>query len=311
MVGDAQDDERFKSRESVILYAMKQVLCVPMVHENNLIGLVYLNREADPAAGGMSLEAMIDLLTAIAQLAAAGAQQAKLKAKVQNEERIRRALERFHAPDVVDRLVKDLGKGQQIGAKVDERVVTVIFADIVGFTALTERLPAARVVELLNEFYRRMTRVIFSFGGTVDKFIGDSVMAVFGAPYTKADDAVRAVRAALAMRREFADMIQTRPGDERCGIKLALNTGKVLAGTVGSDDRLEYTALGDPVNTASRLEESALPGQILATQETIEAVGDRFQTNPLGPRELRGKSEAVLVHELVEEDPNWTTNPGI
>ena len=311
VVGDAQDDERFKSRESVILYAMKQVLCVPMIHEGALIGLVYLNREADPSGDEMPLEGMLDLLTAIAQLAASGAQQAKLKAKVQNEERIRRALERFHAPDVVDRLVKDLGKGQQIEAKVDERIVTVVFADISGFTALTERLPGAKVVELLNEFYRRMTRVIFSFGGTVDKFIGDSVMAIFGAPYTKSDDAVRAVRAALAMRREFAEMIGKRPSDERCGIKLAINTGKVLAGTVGSDDRLEYTALGDPVNTASRLEESALPGQILITQEAVEAVGDRFQTTPLGPRELRGKSEAVLVHELVEEDPNWTTNPGL
>ena len=309
-VGDAQDDARFKSRESVILYAMKQVLCVPMVHDEQIAGLLYLNREGD-GASGMPLESLMDLLTAIAQLAASGAQQAKLKAKVQSEERIRRALERFHAPDVVDRLVKDLGKGQQIGAKVDERVVTVVFADIAGFTALTERLPGAQVVELLNEFYRRMTRIIFSFGGTVDKFIGDSVMAIFGAPYQRPDDAARAVRAALAMRREFVDLITARPPEEHCGIKLAVNTGKALAGIVGSDARLEYTALGDSVNVASRVEETALAGQVLVTKATLDAVGGRFHANPLGERELRGKRERVAVFELIEEDPEWTTNPGV
>ena len=310
-VADAQDDARFKGRESVILYAMKQVLCVPMVHDGVIVGLLYLNREGEPEAGGLSLEALMDLLTAIAQLAASGAQQAKLKAKVQSEERVRRALERFHAPDVVDRLVKDLGKGQQITAKVDEREVTVVFADIAGFTALTERLPAADVVDLLNEFYRRMTRIIFSFGGTVDKFIGDSVMAVFGAPYQRPDDAVRAVRAALAMRREFDGFIATRPEDQRCGIKLSVNTGKVLAGIVGSDARLEYTALGDPVNVAARLEELAESGQLLCTQATLDAVGDRFRASPLGERLVRGKRERVAIFELLDEDAEWATNPGL
>lgn len=309
-VADAQDDARFKSRESVILYAMKQVLCVPMMHDGAITGLIYLNREA-ATQEAMSLESLIDLLTAIAQLSANGAQQAKLKAKAQSEEKIRRTLERFHAPDVVDRLVKDLGKGQAISAKVDERVVTVVFADIAGFTALTERLPAPRVVELLNEFYRRMTRIVFSFGGTVDKFIGDSVMAIFGAPYQRPDDASRAVRAALSMRREFVELITSRPVEERCGIKLSVNTGKVLAGIVGSDARMEYTALGDPVNVASRLEETALPGQLLVTKATLDAVGGRFQAVPLGERALRGKKEKTAIFELLDEDPEWQTSPGV
>lgn len=309
-VADASDDARFKSRESVILYAMKQVLCVPMMHDGAIIGLLYLNREAE-SQEAMSLESLMDLLTAIAQLSASGAQQAKLKAKAQSEEKIRRTLERFHAPDVVDRLVKDLGKGQQIGAKVDERIVTVVFADIAGFTELTERIPAARVVDLLNEFYRRMTRIVFSFGGTVDKFIGDSVMAIFGAPYQRPDDASRAVRAALGMRREFVDLITSRPVDERCGIKLAVNTGKVLAGIVGSDARMEYTALGDPVNVASRLEQSALPGQLLCTKATMDAVGGRFQAVALGERSLRGKKEKTAVFELLDEDQEWQTSPGV
>ena len=310
-VADAQDDARFKGRESVVLYALKQVLCVPMLHDGVTTGLIYLNRDAAPGSAALALESLMDLLTAVAQLAASGAQQAKLKAKVQSEERIRRALERFHAPDVVERLVKELGKGQQIETQVDERTVTVVFAELAGFTALTERLPAARVVALLNDFYRRMTRIIFSFGGTVDKFIGDSVMAIFGAPYQRADDAARAVRAALAMRREFEALIAERPADEQCGIKLALDTGKVLAGVVGSDARLEYTALGEPVNVAARIEETAQAGQVLCTQATLDASGGRFLFTSLGPCALRGRRDEVSLYALTDEDPEWTTHPGV
>lgn len=310
-VADAQSDARFNSRESVILYGMNQVLCTPMVHDGAIIGLIYLNRESSPAATGLSLEALMDLLTAIAQLAASGAQQARLKAKAQSEERIRRALERFHAPDVVERLVKDLGKGQSIEARVDERVVTVVFADLAGFTALSERLPGAQVMALLNAFYRCMTRTIFSFGGTVDRFLGDAVMAIFGAPYSRPDDAARAVRAALAMRREFAQLITERKPEERCGIKVALHTGTVLAGVVGSDARLEYTALGEAVNVAARLEEAASPGQVLVTQATLSAVGDRFHTRALGEKVLRGMRQSTAVFELLDEDSSWQTNPGL
>lgn len=310
-VADAQSDKRFNARESVILYGMNQVLCVPMVHDGGIIGLVYLNREASGGSSPLTLEALMDLLTATAQLAATGAQQARLKAKVQSEERIRRALERFHAPDVVEKMVKDLGKGQQIAAKVDQRVVTVVFADIAGFSAVRDRVEPARTIELLNEFYRRMTRIIFSFGGTVDKFVGDSVMAIFGAPYQRPDDAARAVRAALAMRREFAELITSRKADERCGIKIAVSTGQVLAGIVGSDARLEYTALGEPVNVAARLEESAVPGQLLVTGSTLEASGNRFQAQPLGERELRGHRDPVEVFEILDEDPQWRTSPGV
>jgi adenylate cyclase len=187
----------------------------------------------------------------------------------------------------------------------------VVFADIAGFTALCERLPGTQVVSLLNEFYRRMTRTIFSYGGTVDKFIGDAVMAIFGAPYSKPDDAVRAVRAALAMRREFVQLITERKPEERCAIKLALHTGPVLAGVVGSDARLEYTALGEAVNIASRLEEGATAGQVLISQQTLDAVGGRFSARPLGERTLRGKSGAIAVYELLDEEPDWQTNPGV
>lgn len=300
-VADMQGDDRFKGRESVILYGLNQVLCVPMMHEGLVIGLLYLNRSAEQTGSGkLGLESLLDLLTAIAQLSASGAQQARLKAKAQSEERIRRALERFHAPDVVEKMVKDLGKTGQVEAKVEEREVTIVFADICGFTEVLGRLPGPKVVGLINEFYRRMTRVIFSFGGTVDKFIGDRVMALFGAPYGRPDDATRAIKAALAMRTEFQELLQSQPKEAQCDIRIAIHTGKVLAGTIGSDARMEYTALGQAVNVAAHLGDTAEPGQILISGDSLDAAGNKFPSHPLGNRLVKGID--VEVHDLVEED---------
>lgn len=184
---------------------------------------------------------------------------------------------------------------------MEEREATLLFADISGFTALTERLAASRVAQLLDEFYRRMARVIFAHGGTVDKFIGDEVMAIFGAPLSFADDAARALRAALAMREEFAAMMASWPEEDRCRLKVGLNTGRVLAGTVGGEERLEYTAVGDAVNVASRLVGEAEPGQILAGVSTVIAAGPRFVVRPLGVRQLRGRAGEVEIVEVLGE----------
>ena len=306
-VADVRDDARFANRESVIMYGVNQVLCTPMMHDGAIIGLIYLNR-----LPGMerNLEKLLDLLTSIAQLAASGAQQARLKAKVQSEEKLRRTLERFHAPDVVERVIKDLARTGGNGA-VEERTATVVFAEICGFNGLVERLPAARVVEVLNDFYRRMARVIFSFGGTVDKFVGDSVIAIFGAPYSRPDDASRAVRASLAMRRDFHEMVTQRKPEERCGIRLGAATGRIIAGIVGSDARLDYTALGEAVSLAAALEASALPGQVVVDQATLEGIDKRFNVSPVGTRTVKGRPQPVEVFEITDEDMEWTTNPGL
>jgi class 3 adenylate cyclase len=306
-VADAADDQRFSGRESVIMYDVNQVLCVPMVHDGGIIGLIYLNRSSGKPG---NLAQLLDLLTAIAQLSANGAQQARLKAKAQNEEKVRRALERFHAPDVVDRVVKELGKGGVVGQKVEEKLVTVVVADISGFTALAQK-HGPKIADLLNEFYRRMSRVVFSFGGTVDKFVGDSVQSVFGAPYDKPDDVIRAVRCALAMRREFIELMQGRPASEKCQVRVAAATGKALVGIVGSDARMEYATLGDPVTLARAIEVSAAPGQVLLSKSTVEAVGRRFKTVALPERALRGMAQKQVVYELQDEELNWATSPGL
>ncbi len=304
----AKSDSRFKSRESVLLYDLDQVICAPMTKGEELLGVVYLNRKATESLPATRL---VDVVGAIAHMAGSGVETWRLKEKALAEERMRKVLERFHAPAIVERVLADAQGGAVAGQGMEAKTVTVMFADISGFTPLTERLPPERVVDMLNEYYARMTRIVFSFDGTVDKFIGDAVMAIFGAPYTRPDDAARAVRCALACRREFVEMMMKRPLDERCGIKVGLNTGRVLAGTLGSEARIEYTALGDEVNIAARLQASASPGQVLITGKTLTAIGTRFDVAPLGERELKGKRQKVPVFEVLEEDSDVHTMPGV
>ncbi len=306
-VADVRDDERFAHRESVILYGVDQVLCIPIGQTEPFAGVLYLNKSG---RSGGEVEPLLDLCTAVAHLIAAGVEKFQLKDRAPSEERLRKALERFHAPDIVERRVAELGRSGQKLTQMEERVATVLFADIAGFTQLSQKLSPERVVEILNEFYQRMTGVIFSFEGTVDKFLGDSVMAIFGAPYGKGDDALRAVRTALALKYEWQKAMGRRPPRERTELKIGLHTGKLLAGTVGSEVRLDFTAVGEVVNVAYWLSATAEPGQILITGKTLAQIGARFDVTPLGERTLSGKAKAA-VFEVVEEDVAGSTSPGV
>ncbi len=305
-VNDVRDDQRFAARESVVLYGVDQVLCVPLGTRTPYGGVLYLNR---PATLSEPVEGLLDLATAVAQLVQSGVQ--KFEGRGKGFDRLRGALERFHAPDILERRVAELKKQGSSPTRLEERTVTVLFADIAGFSPLAQKLSPEKVTELLNEFYQRATSQIFSFEGTVDKFLGDGVMALFGAPYGKGDDALRAVRAALALRADWEKAMMKHPARERCELKVGLNTGKVLAGTVGSEVRLDYTAVGEPVNIASWLCTSAEAGQVLITGKTLAAIGARFDVTPLGERQLMGGRAHTSVFEVIEEDSAAGTLSGI
>ncbi len=307
-VADVRDDSRFAERESVVLYGVDQVLCVPIGTRAPYTGVLYLNRPSATGPGEPA-EALLDVCTAIAQLLHTGVQ--KFHARPEKDDRLRRALERFHAPDIVERRIAELQASGNKLTQLEEKQVTVLFADIADFTTLSKKLPPERVLDLLNEFYTRTTQLIFSFEGTVDKFLGDTVMALFGAPYSKGDDAIRAVRAATALVAEWDRAMAKRPPKERCKLKVGLNTGKVLAGTVGSDARLDYTAVGEPVNVAAWLCASGAAGQVLITGKTLAAVGARFDVTPLGERALQGSKVKSSVFEVVDEDSDSGTLSGV
>jgi adenylate cyclase len=178
--------------------------------------------------------------------------------------------------------------------------VTILFTDIVGFTKLSERLNPLDVNMLLNQYFSRMTDIIFEYEGTLDKYVGDRLMAVFGAPVEKDDDAERAIRAALRMRQELAEMMQNESPDRKFDVRLGINTGHVVAGNIGSPKRMDYTVIGDSVNIASRLESSAEPNQILIGEETYRNVKDKFNIQKVGSKTLRGKTESVMVYEVLD-----------
>lgn len=307
-VADVRDDSRFSERESVVLYGIDQVLCVPIGQKAPFDGVLYLNRTQ---VNDEPIEALLDVCTALAQLLQTAVHKFSTRAPTGGD-RLRSALERFHGPDIVERRVSELATDKKSRlSQLEEKQVTVLFADIAGFTDLAFKLKPEEVAELLSELYRVATPLVFSFEGTVDKFVGDSVMALFGAPYGKGDDAIRAVRAAMAMKAEWERAMQKRPEKERLQLKVGLTTGKVLAGTVGSEARLDYTAIGEPVNIASWLCQSAEPGQVLITGKTLAAVGARFDVTPLGERPLLGSRVRTAVFEVLDEDDDSGTLSGV
>jgi class 3 adenylate cyclase len=182
----------------------------------------------------------------------------------------------------------------------ERRPVSVLFADVVSFTPFAESSPPEQVVAFLNQLFTTLTEVVFRHQGTVDKFIGDCVMAVFGAPHAQADHAARAVAAAEDMQRFVeaqAPAWQKEFGFEvRLGI--GIGSGEAVVGNLGSESRMEYTVIGDVVNVAARLEAMARPGQILVTEQVSREAGSGFRFTSLGQAELRGKRQPVAILEL-------------
>jgi adenylate cyclase len=183
-----------------------------------------------------------------------------------------------------------------------------MFADIRGFTHFSERTAPERVVEVLNEYFTRVTDVIVDHGGMIDKYIGDAVMAVFGVPISKENDAANAVRSAIQIQRLVAEMNRDAAarGWPELAVGIGINTGMATAGNIGSPRRLDYTVVGDAVNIASRLMDNAAGGQVLISQPTVDELGPEFKLRKLRARRVRGRSEAVQVFDVGWQEDNKT-----
>ncbi len=214
-------------------------------------------------------------------------------------EMLRGALNRYVAEAVADAILKDPEKHLKLGG--DSRHVTVLFADIRGFTEFTERHSAAQVVEALNHIFDELTAVVFKHHGTFDKYLGDAIMAFYGAPLAGPDDALRAVRTALEMQALFADLLARSPGLAGLGLGIGLHSGDATVGNIGTEKVMDYTVIGDTVNVAKRLTEDARAGQTLISAATYGEVENVVSAQALGARPMRGRVEAVVVYELVGE----------
>ncbi len=221
--------------------------------------------------------------------------------RVTGEQREKRAIKnmfsRYVSSQVVNELLKDPDKAGLGGGR---KRLTVFFSDIRGFTSMSEKLPPEEVVSILNEYLTEMIDVIFRYNGTLDKFMGDAVMAVWGAPVPQKDHARLAVEAAWGMLGALKRLQEKWEGEGRLPISvgMGINTGDVVIGNMGSDEFADYTVIGDNVNLAARLEQNAGPGQLLISETTYEEVKDIVEVKRLEPMSVKGKSRPVEVYEV-------------
>jgi len=299
LTSDAQTDQRFESGESIRMQQIRSAMCAPLWSGESVIGVIYVDA---PLHAGAFSDQDLDLLTALANFAAVAIGRARLHERVVEEKRIRGSLERYHSPQVIESIITDLSATGDLKA-AKTRVVTVLFADLVGFTTWSEKMAPEQLSEMLTEFFTLSSDAVFSCGGTIDKFIGDAVMAFFGAPLDQPDHADRAVAAALKVREAMAHWNRERStrGEGPLEIRIALNTGEAIVGDIGSERRVDYTVLGNAVNVAARLEEFvAQPGDIVIGPETYTAVRDRFEVTQLGYFSLKGLSAQVPLYKVLK-----------
>ena len=219
--------------------------------------------------------------------------------------RFRDSFARYLSRDVMAKVLADAPS-----LRGEHREVSILFSDLRGFTTLSEQLPPERIASHLNEYFEAMTTAIFAHHGMINDFVGDAVMAVFGAPMADADHAWHAVQSARDMDRalERLNVAWDAAGLPRLRMGIGIHTGPVFAGNVGGRDRIKYTVIGDPVNVASRVEglNKELGTTILITEETLAAVGERVRTRDCGPQAVKGRVEKVRVFEVLTDGEERT-----
>jgi adenylate cyclase len=213
------------------------------------------------------------------------------------EDELRKVIQlfrRYVAPQVVDEILKSSG-AETLDLSGELREVTVLFADIRNFTSIAEKMAPHEVVELLNTYLGEMTHVVFRYDGTVDKYIGDAIMAVFNAPMKQKNHARLAVTAAMRIQESVLKLQSDNPN---ISVGIGINTGSAILGNVGTELHLDYTVIGDAVNIASRLCRDAKAGELLISQSTYEQVKDYVSATGLDTRMFKGKTEPVKVYNV-------------
>jgi PAS domain S-box-containing protein len=205
----------------------------------------------------------------------------------------RRLFERMVSPAVIAQL--DPNSLQLGGKRVD---ITVLFADIRGFTSYSEKLPPEKLVSILNRYLAAMAEAVLEHGGTIDKFMGDAIMAWFNAPVPQPDHTLRAVKTALAIRSSVERLYQELPADSQLAFGVGIHYGEAVLGLIGTEKRLEYTAISDSVNTAKRIQENSARNQILISQAVYERIQKQVEAKPHAEIAMKGKTQPVGVYEV-------------
>lgn len=294
---DAQSDKRFESEDSILSKGIHGALAVPIWDQNKIVGVLYANAQFHylPALDP-SEDEDLSFFSTIAHLVASSVQRWLLTRKLQGEEKIRQQLERYHSPAVVQQLIAvgGLEKGRLLPVEAD---ISILFADLVGFSALSERLTPSQISDVLNRFFEEMLKPIFAAGGTLDKFIGDCIMAFFGAPEPQDDHPERAVKAALTMLDRLDELNAAHTWLEPLQLRIAINSGKAVVGDVGSLQRVDYTVLGTTVNLAARMEAICPPRECVLSEETYNRLQNPKNFIEMGEFRFKGIERPVLIYQ--------------
>lgn len=292
---DVMQDVNLKFSQSVVMQSISSLACAPLIGREGVYGALYIDRRI---TRDRFTDLDTQLLAAIAAQAATAVEATRAHERSQREALARAAFARFMPEHIIKELVENPEKFQLGG--VNKRV-TVLFCDVRGFTKLAHRARPDTIVDLLNILFTAMAAEIFEHQGTLNKYIGDGLMALFGAPLGGDSDASNAVATAVAMQRRVAEVNEQLVAKNLPPVQLGIgiNTGEATVGVIGAHQRSEYTAIGDTVNIASRIEGVAQPGQILVTETTAQELGSTFLLS--APQEITVKNidEPVRVYSVI------------
>lgn len=298
---NTRDDARFEGAKSVILYGITSAISIPIWTKISIYGLIY--------ADTTQLEQMftqkdLELLSTIANFTGLSIEGINNLEKLDREKKLRSRLERYHSPAVVSKIMERSDDATLGLMDYKESDASVLFMDIVGFTTKVENMNPVETGMFLNNFFTEMTDIIFKYNGTLDKYIGDAIMAVFGVPFPAKNHAQLAILAALDMQKKAKEIKLGARENHRIQIRIGINSGKLISGDFGSPKRFDYTVLGNTVNIASRLEASiASPDEIVVSQATRDLNKDSFQFESLGEKKLQGISKKIKAYRVIATVP--------
>ena len=291
---DATMDSRFSGAHSIIMQGIRSTMTLPLLHRDELLGMMHLDSLFTSNA---FTEKDLQICTGMAAQAAIAIQNARLASRIEKEAQTRAQISRLIPPSVVEQVVKGHLSIEK-GGRLNE--ITMLFSDIRGFTTMSDGRPPEEVVNTLNEYFEVMVDILFQFTGTLDKFVGDEIIGLFGAPIAIDDAPFKATACALAMLHGLEEFNRTRAAEKQAPIRIGIgiNTGKVITGSIGSTRALQYTAIGDAMNVASRLVNLASPGEVIIAESTYRYVADRVDATALPPVKVKGKADELKVYRV-------------
>ncbi len=306
VVDDAQRDGRFMIDPYVQGRGTRSVLCQPILNQGELIGLVYLENDLISAAFTPDRTRLLALLSGQIAVSIRNAELVEnLEEKVRERttelqirsQFIEQTFGRYMSSEIADSLLKS-PEGLDFGGK--KKTATILMSDLRGFTSFSETLPPETVVSLLNNYFGEMTTIIQKYNGTIDEFIGDGILVIFGAPLQRPNDAERAVACALEMQLAMPQINawNAQHGFPRLEMGIGINTGEVVAGNIGSRKRAKYSVIGNNVNLAARIESYTVGGQVLISAATRDAVKPPLTVRGSMTLELKGVAQPMTIYEV-------------